>query len=459
MKKLIFSSLCLVTTLSFSQNVGINATGTVPDASAILDVESTTKGMLVPRVALAATNLATPITLPATSLLVYNTAVAGAGSTAVSPGYYYNAGTPAAPNWVRFSGDNENWKLLGNTSTNPTNNFVGTIDGQDLQFRTNNLNRMRIMNSTYPTVGIGTTVPVTNLQGNSSVLHVHDGGNSVGSQLILSTHSTANASRVGSMFFAATQAVNERRSAGIESYLTAVSATNVTGDMRFFTNNNNSYTEKMRIMANGNVGIAETNPQQRLHIGSVDATIQTIRVADMATNGDADFGKTSNQTNTTTGRSVYVDANGDMSARYAYGDNTQSVILASGTQNITSTTLVDITGASITFTPRHSTVYLSFSIAGYNPLVGTPRPQTWFVVSLDVAGSTRASFLSMSATTDDLTGSVGAATVSAGNFPITGLTPGTPVTIKLRGRVGGNNHTAGFTIDRTDYTSFITILD
>jgi hypothetical protein len=457
-KGFVICSLLFFNTLLFAQNVGINATGTNPDASAILDIESTTKGLLVPRVALTATNAAAPITLPQHSLMVYNTASAGAGLTAVIPGYYYNAGTGAAPNWVRFNVGNENWKILGNLGTTPTDNFIGTIDAQHLQFRTNNENRMRIMNSTYPTVGIGTAFPVMNLQGNSSVLHVHDGGNSVGSQLILSTHGTADALRVGSLFFAATQAVNERRSASIESYLTAASATNVTGDMRFFTNNNNSYTEKMRIMANGNVGIATTNALQRLHIGSTDATIQTIRVQDMATNGDADFGRTSNQTNSTTNRVVYVDENGDMSARYLYGDNIQSVKLTAGTQNITSTTLVDITGATITFTPRHSTVYLSFAVAGYNPL-SVARPLTWFVVSVMVDGVNNGSFLSMTATTDDVTGSAGAATISAGQYPITGLTPGTPVTIKLQGRNGGVNNGGGFTIDRTTYTSYITILD
>ena len=33
----------------FSQNVGINSTGAAPDASAMLDVSSTTKGFLMPR--------------------------------------------------------------------------------------------------------------------------------------------------------------------------------------------------------------------------------------------------------------------------------------------------------------------------------------------------------------------------------------------------------------------------
>lgn len=51
------------------------------------------------------------------------------------------------------------WSLQGNTTTNPSINFLGTIDSQDLVFRTNNTERMRITgNSWY--VGIGTgTVP------------------------------------------------------------------------------------------------------------------------------------------------------------------------------------------------------------------------------------------------------------------------------------------------------------
>ncbi|PJC62897.1 MAG: hypothetical protein CO022_02110, partial [Flavobacteriales bacterium CG_4_9_14_0_2_um_filter_32_27] len=59
-----------------AQNIGINATGAAPAASAGLDVNFTNKGLLVPRVALTATNAAGPIAAPATSLLVYNTATA-----------------------------------------------------------------------------------------------------------------------------------------------------------------------------------------------------------------------------------------------------------------------------------------------------------------------------------------------------------------------------------------------
>lgn len=141
-----------------AQNISINGTGAVADASAILDVSSPTLGILVPRVALTSITATAPITSPATSLLVYNTATASTGTNAVSPGYYYWDGTK----WVRFaynaSGSSAfDWNLLGNAGTNPSTNFLGTTDAQDLVFRTNNTEKMRILNIGY--AGIGITNP------------------------------------------------------------------------------------------------------------------------------------------------------------------------------------------------------------------------------------------------------------------------------------------------------------
>lgn len=54
----------------FAQNVGINTTGATPNASSILDVSSTTSGLLVPRMTTAQMNA---IAAPALSLVIYNT--------------------------------------------------------------------------------------------------------------------------------------------------------------------------------------------------------------------------------------------------------------------------------------------------------------------------------------------------------------------------------------------------
>lgn len=143
-----------------AQNVGINATGATPDASAGLDVNFTNKGLLIPRVALTSVAAAAPLTAPAVSLLVYNTATAGTAPNDVTPGYYYWAGTA----WSRLavsSAQATRWSITGNTGTNPAANFIGTTDAQDLSIRTNNTETMRV--SSGGNVGIATATPAAKL--------------------------------------------------------------------------------------------------------------------------------------------------------------------------------------------------------------------------------------------------------------------------------------------------------
>ncbi len=168
-----FLTFCLVilSLIGVAQNVGINATGSTPNTSAGLDVDFTNKGFLVPRVVLTGINDAITITTPATSLLVYNT-------NAVLPegvGYYYNSGTPVAPNWVRFTTgvSNNDWSLTGNSGTNPATNFIGTTDAQDWVIKTNNTEKMRVLSNGY--VGVGLPNPL-------SKLHVYNQQNVVASE-------------------------------------------------------------------------------------------------------------------------------------------------------------------------------------------------------------------------------------------------------------------------------------
>ena len=71
-----------ITATSLNAQTGIGTTS--PDASAKLDVYSTNKGFLPPRVILSSSTDATTITSPAEGLLVYNL-----GSVGLQAGYYY----------------------------------------------------------------------------------------------------------------------------------------------------------------------------------------------------------------------------------------------------------------------------------------------------------------------------------------------------------------------------------
>ncbi|MCH2024041.1 MAG: hypothetical protein MK207_16320, partial [Saprospiraceae bacterium] len=80
---------------SGTEGVSINGDGSTPHASAILDVQSTSKGVLLPRVSLVSTSSSSPISgTPAVGLLVFNTAT----SNDVVPGFYYWNGSA----WVQL---------------------------------------------------------------------------------------------------------------------------------------------------------------------------------------------------------------------------------------------------------------------------------------------------------------------------------------------------------------------
>ena len=88
---IIFIAAILIASGTFAQSVGINSDGSAPSSSAMLDVKSTTKGFLAPRMT---AEQKAAITSPATGLLVYQ--------TDASAGYYYNSGTPASAAWIQL---------------------------------------------------------------------------------------------------------------------------------------------------------------------------------------------------------------------------------------------------------------------------------------------------------------------------------------------------------------------
>ena len=125
--------------ISFAQ-VGIGTT--TPNADAELDIVSTNRGLLMPRVNLTSTILSAPMTAHVAGMTVYNLNT----NLDVTPGFYYNNGTI----WVRIGGgaaSNNDWALLGNSGTTYSTNFLGTTDNTDLAIKRNNTTKIRVENA------------------------------------------------------------------------------------------------------------------------------------------------------------------------------------------------------------------------------------------------------------------------------------------------------------------------
>lgn len=126
MKNKIGYFLIFISTFSFAQNVGINATGAAPAASAMLDVSSTTSGILIPRMTSVQR---TAIAAPATGLRVYDTTTGGF--------WFFNGVI-----WVQELNSGLGWLLTGNALAGTE--FMGSTNAQSVRFFCNNIERMRI---------------------------------------------------------------------------------------------------------------------------------------------------------------------------------------------------------------------------------------------------------------------------------------------------------------------------
>jgi len=130
--KLNFVLLILLSaTINTLAQVGINTDGSAPDSSAMLDVKSTGKGILIPRMTEADRN---GIASPVQGLMIYQ--------TDNTPGFYFYDGSA----WSRIitSSTNTDWKIDGNSGITTGTHFIGTTDNQDLDIRINNTLRARI---------------------------------------------------------------------------------------------------------------------------------------------------------------------------------------------------------------------------------------------------------------------------------------------------------------------------
>lgn len=136
-------------------------------------------------------------------------------------------------------GSQDAWGLNGNAGTNASANFIGTTGAQDVVFRTNNIERMRL--SSNGNLGIGTTsipVPLT-----------FNGG--AGDRI--SFFYTSPTSLYG---------------LGIQNQLLQMYTNGSSSDIAFGYGSSGSFNENFRIKGNGNVGVGTNNPSFKFQISS-----------------------------------------------------------------------------------------------------------------------------------------------------------------------------------------------
>ena len=326
---LTLKSLFLTFIFSLLGNSNCNAQvgiGTVSPVGA-LDVSSTNEGLLIPRVALSATNVATVLT-PTVSELVYNTFTSALGPNQVAPGFYYWNGTI----WVPIpTGSLTAWSLTGNSGTAAATNFIGTTDAIDFVTRTNNTEKVRITSA--GNLGIGTPSPAAKLDvaaGVSAVNSVVNATGSINDFLQYNVQNTSTGVRAQSGYSAT--ADNGSATTGFawlginNSTFNFPTAYNIgvandvsyvgSGQDMYIANANNTksiifstgrattpfFNERMRIRSDGSVGINNTGAASEklrvVHAGAANDAINAVNNDDNVGKGNAVWATNSNATGT-----------------------------------------------------------------------------------------------------------------------------------------------------------------
>jgi hypothetical protein len=302
-----------ITKCALAQNIGISSTGATPDLSAMLDINTTSKGMLTPRMTTTQQNA---IVSPANGLLIYNT---------TANAFMVNAGTAAAPNWVLVGNAVTGWSTTGNTGTSAAN-FLGTTDNKSMRIRTKNLMRMMI-DSSNGNVGIGndvfdvsnaekmlvdagTTTSVNAIYARGSInnyfqfnIRNTSSGTQATSDIVATANNGTETSNFvdlgingGSYVYANGNPIETGKSN--DGYLISsgndfyVVNNNASKSMLFLTGGTSMSNERMRIQSNGRIGIGVTDPAAQFVVKDTMEIRRTGALSQLLftnTSGSGDF--------------------------------------------------------------------------------------------------------------------------------------------------------------------------
>jgi len=230
MKKLLTLLISCLPFLLLAQNSNVGINTVTPDSSAVLDINSTTGGLLVPRMSLFQRDI---INNPATGLLVYQ--------TDYNAGFYYYNGVrwrpfnPLAINGLTLDSTIDRIQLGGPLIKNTniplgTYNMAFDLDSSGVfEMRTNNTPFFHANNDGR--IGIGTTSPV--------------------SQLMVEVDSAARGFEVHSAFGS--------------SHIPYSNGWSYLAGQGIIFRTTAANTEQVRIMPNGFTGFGTNAPTQRLH--------------------------------------------------------------------------------------------------------------------------------------------------------------------------------------------------
>lgn len=305
-KKITLSFFLICSTIIYAQ-VGI---GTItPADGAILDVDSDSGGIMIPRVELTATNVVAPIIstfpTPEVGLLVYNTNTAGTAPNNVTPGFYFWNGI-----WERIaSGASTDWSLTGNAGTTAGTNFIGTSDSQPLRIRTNNTEQFEITTDGQVRANNSGSqaAPIYSFDQNNNMGMYRSGNNDLrfatggnGRLQITNTFLRSFQNHRFANGTAEAPAINFNASQGTGIFRPAAD------NLAFSTNG----AERMRVNAIGNVGINTNAPTYRFHVSNNSANIGATALANSENSGEDGVALSGVNSNTSNGFNSIEGATG-----------------------------------------------------------------------------------------------------------------------------------------------------